>query len=94
MEKITVKAFSTSANLGPGYDILALAHNAFRDDLVMENLTLVKGDMFFSGLQTLTVSVNTKGVMGRGLASRAKYQFPDVYIYYQDSCNNFYASIR
>ncbi|MHB8562079.1 MAG: GHMP family kinase ATP-binding protein, partial [Thermoplasmataceae archaeon] len=36
MEKITVKAFSTSANLGPGYDVLALAHNAFRDDLVME----------------------------------------------------------
>ncbi|MHB8359949.1 MAG: DarT ssDNA thymidine ADP-ribosyltransferase family protein [Thermoplasmataceae archaeon] len=55
---------------------------------ITENLTLVKGDMFFSGLQTLTVSVNTKGVMGRGLASRAKYQFPDVYIYYQDSCKN------
>ena len=36
MEKITVKAFSTSANLGPGYDILALAHNAFCDELVME----------------------------------------------------------
>ena len=51
-------------------------------------LTLVKGDMFFSGLQTLTVSVNTKGVMGKGLASRAKYQFPDVYIEYQDACRN------
>ena len=36
MEKITVRAFSTSANLGPGYDILALAHNAFSDELVME----------------------------------------------------------
>jgi len=36
MEKVTVKAFSTSANLGPGYDILALAHNAFQDELIME----------------------------------------------------------
>jgi ssDNA thymidine ADP-ribosyltransferase, DarT len=50
------------------------------------NLSLVRGDMFYSGMQTLTVSVNTMGVMGRGLASRAKYQFPDVYVRYQDSC--------
>lgn len=52
------------------------------------NLTLVRGDMFFSGLQTLTVSVNTRGVMGKGLASRAKYQFPDVYVNYQDVCRS------
>ena len=51
-----------------------------------DNLTLVRGDMFFSGMQTLTISVNTKGIMGRGLASRTKYQFPDVYIKYQDYC--------
>lgn len=49
-------------------------------------LLLVEGDMFFSRMQTLTVSVNTVGVMGKGLASRAKYQFPDVYVYYQDLC--------
>lgn len=55
---------------------------------ITDSLTLVRGDMFFSGLQTLTVSVNTKGVMGKGLASRAKYQFPDVYIKYQDACRN------
>ena len=42
--------------------------------------------MFFSRMQTLTVSVNVVGVMGKGLASRAKYQFPDVYVYYQDLC--------
>lgn len=51
-------------------------------------LTLVRGDMFFSGLHTLTVSVNTKGVMGKGLASRAKNQFPDVYIQYQKACKD------
>ncbi len=49
-------------------------------------LLLAEGDMFFSKAQTLTVSVNTVGVMGKGLASRAKYQFPDVYVYYQDLC--------
>ena len=49
-------------------------------------ITLVKGDMFFSKMQTFTISVNTVGIMGKGLASRAKYQFPDVYVHYQDLC--------
>jgi hypothetical protein len=49
-------------------------------------LSLVDGDMFFSQRQTLTISVNTVGVMGKGLASRTKYQFPDVYVIYQDVC--------
>ncbi len=50
------------------------------------SLSLIEGDMFFSTMQTLTVSVNTVGIMGKGLASRAKYQFPDVYVVYQDAC--------
>lgn len=50
------------------------------------NLSLIEGDMFFSRAQTLTVSVNCVGIMGKGLASRAKYQFPDVYVVYQDVC--------
>ncbi len=50
------------------------------------NISLIDGDMFFSNLQTLTVSVNLQGIMGKGLASRAKYQFPDVYVVYQDAC--------
>ena len=53
-----------------------------------DHLFLIEGDMFFSKLQTLTVSVNTVGVMGKGLASRAKYQFPDVYVAYQDACRS------
>jgi O-acetyl-ADP-ribose deacetylase (regulator of RNase III) len=51
-------------------------------------LSIVEGDMFFSRMQTLTVSVNTVGVMGKGVASRAKYQFPDVYVVYQDVCRS------
>lgn len=53
-----------------------------------ENLSVLEGDLFFSRLQTLTVSVNVVGVMGKGLASRAKYQFPDVYVHYQDLCRS------
>jgi len=53
-----------------------------------KNLSLIEGDMFFSRMQTLTISVNTMGIMGKGLAARAKYQFPDVYVIYQDLCKN------
>ncbi len=53
-----------------------------------DNLSLIQGDMFFSRLQTLTISVNTVGVMGKGLASRTKYQFPDVYEKYQHLCKD------
>jgi len=49
-------------------------------------LSVVEGDVFFSRMQTLTISVNTVGIMGKGLASRAKYQFPDIYVLYQDLC--------
>jgi O-acetyl-ADP-ribose deacetylase (regulator of RNase III) len=49
-------------------------------------LSLIKGDMFLSSMQTLTISVNCVGVMGRGLASRTKHQFPSVYVFYQDLC--------
>lgn len=53
-----------------------------------EKMSLVRGDMFFSNMQTLTVSVNCVGVMGKGLASTAKYRFPDVYVRYQQVCRN------
>lgn len=55
-------------------------------DKIGDNISLIDGDMFFSNLQTLTISVNLQGIMGKGLASRAKYQFPDVYVAYQDAC--------
>jgi len=58
----------------------------FREIDLTSSLSLVEGDMFFSRMQTVTVSVNCVGVMGKGLASRAKYQFSDVYVFYQDLC--------
>jgi hypothetical protein len=53
---------------------------------VTEKLQVLEGDMFFSKMQTLTISVNCVGVMGKGLAARAKYLFPDVFVYYNDLC--------
>lgn len=55
---------------------------------VGDNISLIDGDMFFSNMQTLTISVNLQGIMGKGLASRTKYQFPDVYVVYQDACRS------
>ncbi|ABU56210.1 DarT ssDNA thymidine ADP-ribosyltransferase family protein [Roseiflexus castenholzii] len=59
-----------------------------RRERVTGNLFLIEGDLFFSTMQTITISVNTMGIMGKGLASRAKYQFPDVYVVYQDACRS------
>jgi len=53
---------------------------------VTDTLFLVDGDMFFSHMQTLTVAVNTVGVMDKGMAFRTKCQFPDVYVKYQEVC--------
>ena len=52
------------------------------------NLHLVEGDMFFGGMQTLTIPVNTVGVMGKGLAFRAKSQFPDTFVAYRHVCKS------
>lgn len=54
-----------------------------------ENISLIDGgDIFFSELQTLTVTVNLQGVMGKGLALRAREQFPDVYVTYEKACRS------
>lgn len=53
---------------------------------VADNISIVSGDMFFSRMQTLTISVNCVGVMGKGLASTAKHRFPDVYVKYENIC--------
>jgi len=71
---------------------VAVAHEKFFQPIsllrVSSNISLVEGDMFFSKMQTLTISVNCVGVMGKGLASTAKNRFPDVYVKYQEMCKN------
>jgi len=74
---------------GPHLEVVPELHMFFlpsREIPLTASLSLAEGDLFFSRMQTLTVSVNCVGVMGKGLASRAKYQFPDVYVVYQDLC--------
>jgi hypothetical protein len=56
--------------------------------VLTSNISIIEGDMFFSRMQTLTISVNCVGVMGKGLASTAKYRLADMYVYYQDLCRN------
>jgi hypothetical protein len=73
----------------PEISVIPEPHIFFENPLVTKltpDFSLVRGDMFFSRMHTLTVSVNIVGIMGKGLASRAKYQFPDVYVVYQDLC--------
>ncbi len=78
--------------LGIAPPVIPEPHMFFRPPRVVTlpgtSISLAEGDMFFSRMHTLTVSVNTVGVMGKGLASRAKYQFPDVYVVYQDVCRS------
>jgi hypothetical protein len=83
IEKIRPLLSGTRIALVPQPDMFFLPLQRYK---ISPNITLIDGDMFFSSMQTLTISVNVVGVMGKGLASRAKYQFPDVYVVYQDAC--------
>jgi O-acetyl-ADP-ribose deacetylase (regulator of RNase III) len=79
------------SDVPPQVQVIPEPHMFFqptRRSTITQHMFLVEGDMFFSNMQTLTVSVNTVGIMGKGLASRAKYQFPDVYVVYQDACRS------
>lgn len=84
-QKVRAYNLPTQVAVVPEPAMFFLPAKRFR---VTDNLSLADGDMFFSNMQTLTVSVNIVGVMGKGLASRAKYQFPDVYVQYQDACRS------
>ena len=53
----------------------------------------INRDIFKTSEQTITIPVNTVGVMGKGLAGRTKHQFPDVYEEYQWACHSKELSI-
>lgn len=59
-----------------------------KEKQITNNIKVVQGDMFISDCKLLTISVNTVGVMGKGLASRFKYMYPEAYVVYQDMCKN------
>lgn len=50
------------------------------------NLEVRVGDMFESGAQTLVNTVNTEGVMGKGIALEFRKRFPAMYDDYLERC--------
>jgi len=46
------------------------------------------GNIFTSGCQTITVTTNCVGVMGKGIALEAKQRFPEVVEPYQRACKS------
>ena len=82
-QKVKQMGLSPSLSIVPEPNMFFRPAKRYR---ITDHLFLAEGDLFFSTMQTLTVSVNVVGIMGKGLASRAKYQFPDVYVVYQDAC--------
>ncbi|WP_052303144.1 macro domain-containing protein [Carnobacterium sp. 17-4] len=51
-------------------------------------LLYVKQDIFQSQAQVLVNTVNTVGVMGKGIAKRFKDVYPDMYYQYREFCEN------
>ena len=51
-------------------------------------ITLIDGDMFASKMDIHTISVNTVGVMGGGLAARARDNFPLLYKKFKECCRS------
>lgn len=54
----------------------------------MSNITTLVGDLFESEAQTLVNTVNTVGVMGKGIALGFKERFPEMYRDYVRRCEN------
>jgi O-acetyl-ADP-ribose deacetylase (regulator of RNase III) len=52
----------------------------------MNNVRVLVGDLFASQAQTLTNTVNTVGVMGKGIALEFKKRFPDMHEDYVRRC--------
>jgi O-acetyl-ADP-ribose deacetylase (regulator of RNase III) len=55
---------------------------------VIKILTYIKGDLFSSPAQVLVNTVNTVGVMGRGIALEFKNRYPEMFKTYQKKCEN------
>lgn len=52
----------------------------------MNQIKVIVGDLFASEAQTLTNTVNTVGVMGKGIALGFKQRFPEMFRDYQRRC--------
>lgn len=48
--------------------------------------SLKDGDIFNASEQTIVVTINTVGAMGRGVALGCKERYPDIYKHYKEQC--------
>ena len=51
-------------------------------------ITYIKGDLFSSPAQVLVNTVNTVGVMGKGIALEFKKRYPEMFSLYQSKCDD------
>ena len=51
------------------------------------HISLEDSNIFFTNLQTIGITVNCVGIMGKGIALQAKDLFPDAFLYYKDLCD-------
>ena len=56
-------------------------------DMANSHISLEDSQVFFTNLQTIVITVNCVGVMGKGIALQAKDLFPDAFWYYKDLCD-------
>lgn len=50
------------------------------------DLVYLKGDIFSSPAEVIVNSVNTVGVMGKGLATEFKRRYPEMFKLYKEFC--------
>ena len=52
-----------------------------------KNISLISGNIFHSEMQTIAITVNCVGVMGKGIALEMKNKAPEAYEKYRDLCS-------
>lgn len=60
---------------------------------MMNNITIIKGNIFNTKAQTIVNTVNCVGVMGKGIALVYKLRYPEMFDIYQDYCKRHLISI-
>jgi O-acetyl-ADP-ribose deacetylase (regulator of RNase III) len=53
----------------------------------MDNVRVIEGDLLKSRMQTLVNTVNTVGIMGKGIALAFKKKYPEMYKDYVRRCD-------
>src|SRR5690606_25951810 len=60
----------------------------FMENCIIDMIYFLQGDLLQSSAQALVNTVNTVGVMGKGIALQSKQRFPYNYKVYKEACKN------